>query len=67
MPAGNATIAIPNTDDNIVITLPIVESIAIPFGFFPFSSSYSSGFIMPTYGDEMNGMAIGRGTSSTTK
>lgn len=28
--------------------------IAIPFGFFPFSSSYSSGFIMPTYGDEMN-------------
>ena len=28
--------------------------IAIPFGFFPFNSSYSSGFIMPTYGDEMN-------------
>lgn len=28
--------------------------IAIPFGFFPFSSKYSSGFIMPTYGDEMN-------------
>ncbi|MCI5742485.1 MAG: LPS-assembly protein LptD [Bacteroides sp.] len=28
--------------------------IAVPFGFFPFSSSYSSGFIMPTYGDEMN-------------
>ena len=28
--------------------------IAIPFGFFPFSSSYSSGFIMPTFGDEMN-------------
>lgn len=28
--------------------------IAIPFGFFPFSSSYSSGFIMPTYGDELN-------------
>jgi hypothetical protein len=28
--------------------------LAIPFGFFPFSSSYSSGFIMPTYGDEMN-------------
>lgn len=28
--------------------------LAIPFGFFPFSSSYSSGFIMPTYGDEMS-------------
>lgn len=28
--------------------------IAIPFGFFPFTSSYSSGFIMPTYGDELN-------------
>ena len=27
---------------------------AIPYGFFPFSKSYSSGFIMPTYGDEMN-------------
>ncbi|MCR4921152.1 MAG: LPS-assembly protein LptD [Bacteroidaceae bacterium] len=26
--------------------------LAIPYGFFPFSSSYSSGFIMPTYGDE---------------
>ena len=25
---------------------------AIPYGFFPFSKSYSSGFIMPTYGDE---------------
>ena len=28
--------------------------IAVPFGFFPFNSSYSSGFIRPTYGDEMN-------------
>ena len=26
---------------------------AIPYGFFPFTKSYSSGFIMPTYGDEM--------------
>lgn len=25
---------------------------ALPYGFFPFTSSYSSGFIMPTYGDE---------------
>jgi len=27
--------------------------IAIPFGYFPFKSNYSSGIIMPTYGDEM--------------
>lgn len=26
--------------------------LAIPFGFFPFRDKYSSGFIMPTYGDE---------------
>lgn len=26
--------------------------IAIPYGFFPFNKSYSSGFIMPSYGDE---------------
>lgn len=26
--------------------------LAIPYGFFPFTKSYSSGFIMPTYGDE---------------
>ncbi|WP_353332081.1 putative LPS assembly protein LptD [Bacteroides sedimenti] len=32
------------------VALPI----AVPFGFFPFTSTYSSGFIMPTYGDEMN-------------
>lgn len=32
------------------VALPL----AIPFGFFPFTSSYSSGFIMPTYGDELN-------------
>lgn len=25
---------------------------AVPFGFFPFRKKYSSGFIMPTYGDE---------------
>lgn len=28
--------------------------IAIPYGFFPFNSSYSSGFIMPTYGYDSN-------------
>ena len=27
---------------------------AIPYGFFPFTKSYSSGFIMPTYGDEVS-------------
>ena len=27
--------------------------VALPFGYFPFTSSYSSGIIMPTYGDEM--------------
>ena len=27
--------------------------LALPFGFFPFTSDYSSGIIMPTYGDEM--------------
>ncbi len=26
--------------------------LAIPYGFFPFSNTYSSGIIMPTYGDE---------------
>ena len=31
------------------VPLPLV----IPFGFFPFTSSYSSGIIMPSYGDEM--------------
>lgn len=28
--------------------------LAIPYGFFPFSKSYNSGIIMPTYGDETN-------------
>lgn len=31
------------------VPLPLI----IPFGFFPFTSSYSSGIIMPSYGDEM--------------
>jgi len=26
--------------------------LALPYGFFPFNKKYSSGFIMPTYGDE---------------
>lgn len=28
--------------------------LAIPFGFFPFSEDYSSGIIMPTFGDDYN-------------
>lgn len=28
--------------------------LAIPYGFFPFNKSYSSGFIMPSFGDETN-------------
>lgn len=28
--------------------------IGLPFGFFPFSSKYSSGILMPSYGDETN-------------
>lgn len=27
---------------------------AIPYGFFPFTKSYSSGFLMPSYGDEQS-------------
>ncbi|MCM1107809.1 MAG: hypothetical protein NC388_02005 [Clostridium sp.] len=34
----------------VVEDVPI--PLAIPYGFFPFSKKYSSGFIMPTYGDE---------------
>lgn len=34
----------------VVADVPL--PLAIPFGFFPFSSKYSSGFIMPSYGDE---------------
>ena len=34
----------------VVCDVPL--PLAIPYGFFPFTQSYSSGFIMPTYGDE---------------
>lgn len=30
-----------------------IPFIGLPFGFFPFSKSYSSGIIMPSYGDDM--------------
>ncbi len=36
----------------VVADVPL--PLAIPYGFFPFNDSYSSGFIMPTYGDEMS-------------
>lgn len=36
----------------VVADVPL--PLAIPYGFFPFSKKYSSGFIMPTYGDESN-------------
>lgn len=34
----------------VVADVPL--PIAIPYGFFPFTKNYSSGLIMPTYGDE---------------
>lgn len=36
----------------VIEDLPL--PLAIPFGFFPFTSSYSSGVIMPSYADEMD-------------
>ena len=36
----------------VVADVPL--PLAIPYGFFPFTKSYSSGLIMPTYGDEMD-------------
>ncbi len=34
----------------VVCDVPL--PLAVPYGFFPFTKDYSSGFIMPTYGDE---------------
>ena len=34
----------------VVANVPL--PLAIPYGFFPFTQKYSSGFIMPSYGDE---------------
>ena len=36
----------------VVADVPL--PLAIPYGFFPFSKKYSSGFIMPSYGDEQS-------------
>lgn len=35
----------------VVCDVPL--PLAVPFGFFPFTKDYSSGFIMPSYGDEL--------------
>lgn len=34
----------------VIANVPL--PLAIPYGFFPFTKKYSSGFIMPSYGDE---------------
>ncbi len=36
----------------VVADVPL--PLAIPYGFFPFTKSYSSGLIMPTYGDDQS-------------
>ena len=35
----------------VVCDVPL--PLAVPFGFFPFTQEFSSGFIMPSYGDEL--------------
>ena len=35
----------------VVCDVPL--PLAVPFGFFPFTKDYSSGFLMPSYGDEL--------------
>ena len=37
----------------VVADVPLFP-IVLPFAFFPFNKTYSSGIIMPSYGDEMN-------------
>ena len=37
-----------------IVVADVPFPFAIPYGFFPFTKSYSSGFIMPSYGDEQN-------------
>lgn len=45
---GKNIVAGPSYLEILGVPLPI----GLPFGFFPFSSSYSSGIIMPKYGEE---------------
>ncbi|MBO6190602.1 MAG: LPS-assembly protein LptD [Alloprevotella sp.] len=35
-----------------LVVADVPTPIAIPYGFFPFNKKYSSGFVMPSYGDE---------------
>lgn len=55
----NLTRAKVRTGKNIVtgpaylVIADVPLPVALPFGYFPFSKTYSSGIIMPTYGDEM--------------
>ncbi|MDR1679870.1 MAG: LPS-assembly protein LptD [Prevotellaceae bacterium] len=37
-----------------LVLLDVPLPLALPFGYFPFSKSYSSGVIMPGYGDDFN-------------
>ena len=37
-----------------IVVADVPLPFAIPYVFFPFTKSYSSGFIMPSYGDEQN-------------
>lgn len=37
-----------------IVVADVPLPLAVPYGFFPFTKSYSSGFIMPSYGDENN-------------
>ena len=37
----------------VIEDVPLIPIMA-PFAFFPFTDTYSSGILMPTYGDEMN-------------
>ena len=44
----------------VVADVPL--PLAVPYGFFPFNKKYSSGFIMPSYGDETSrGFYLGDG------
>ncbi len=37
-----------------LVLLDVPLPLALPFGFFPFTDSYSSGVIMPSYGDDLS-------------
>ena len=37
-----------------IIGVLVLLAVAIPFGFFPFTNTYSSGLIMPNFGDDFS-------------